>query len=427
MTSADNIRNITIIAHVDHGKTTLVDAFLKQSNTFSDRDDPGELIMDSNPLEREKGITILAKNVSIKYSGVKINLIDTPGHADFSGEVERVMNMADGCILLVDAVDGPMPQTRYVLKQAMDYGLVPIVLINKIDRVERRIDEVVKEIEDLFLELARDDDQLDYPVLYASARDGYVSIEVSPKIANDSNATIDEAIRIWESINRPNIMIKVPGTKSGAIAIRKLISIGINVNVTLLFSVESYRRSALAYKDGLSDYLNSGGDKVSRIASVASFFVSRLDTAVDNLLDDGLLKGKSGIFNAYKAYELFLNIFGDEFQNLSESGAQVQRPLWASTSVKNPEYSQTLYVDKLMGPNTVNTVPENTLVELLNNATIENSLKEFKGINDYFDKLEQADISIDEITAKLLNEGIKSFSDSYNSVLERIESKSLEV
>ena len=183
MPSADTIRNITIIAHVDHGKTTLVDAFLKQSNTFSDRDDPGELIMDSNPLEREKGITILAKNVSIKYKDVKINLIDTPGHADFSGEVERVMNMADGCILLIDAVDGPMPQTRYVLKQAMEYGLVPIVLINKIDRAERRIDEVLNEIEDLFLELARDESQLEYPVLYASARDGYAldSLDDKPK------------------------------------------------------------------------------------------------------------------------------------------------------------------------------------------------------------------------------------------------------
>ena len=200
MTSADNIRNITIIAHVDHGKTTLVDAFLKQSNTFSDRDDPGELIMDSNPLEREKGITILAKNVSIKYSGVKINLIDTPGHADFSGEVERVMNMADGCILLVDAVDGPMPQTRYVLKQAMDYGLVPIVLINKIDRIERRIDEVVKEIEDLFLELARDDDQLDYPVLYASARDGY-ALNSLGDVPNDIHPVLDA---ILENVPPPS-------------------------------------------------------------------------------------------------------------------------------------------------------------------------------------------------------------------------------
>ena len=200
MTSADNIRNITIIAHVDHGKTTLVDAFLKQSNTFSDRDDPGELIMDSNPLEREKGITILAKNVSINYNGAKINLIDTPGHADFSGEVERVMNMADGCILLVDAVDGPMPQTRYVLKQAMDYGLVPIVLINKIDRVECRIDEVVKEIEDLFLELARDDDQLDYPVLYASARDGY-ALNSLGDVPNDIHPVLDA---ILENVPPPS-------------------------------------------------------------------------------------------------------------------------------------------------------------------------------------------------------------------------------
>ena len=131
--STTNFRNITIIAHVDHGKTTLVDALLKQNNAFSDREEPGELIMDSNPLEKEKGITILAKNTSIRYKDVKVNIIDTPGHADFSGEVERVMNMADGCILLVDAVDGPMPQTRYVLQQAINYGLTTIVVINKID------------------------------------------------------------------------------------------------------------------------------------------------------------------------------------------------------------------------------------------------------------------------------------------------------
>ena len=173
MLAVESIRNITIIAHVDHGKTTLVDAFLKQSNTFTEREDPGELITDTNPLEREKGITILAKNVSITYQNTKINVIDTPGHADFSGEVERVMNMAEGCILLVDAVDGPMPQTRYVLQQAMDHGLIPIVVINKIDRKERRIEEVRGEIDDLFLELATEESQLEYPVLYASAREGY--------------------------------------------------------------------------------------------------------------------------------------------------------------------------------------------------------------------------------------------------------------
>ena len=176
--STTNLRNITIIAHVDHGKTTLVDALLKQNNAFGEREEPGELIMDSNPLEKEKGITILAKNASIKYKDVKVNIIDTPGHADFSGEVERVMNMADGCILLVDAVDGPMPQTRYVLQQAINYGLTPIVVINKIDRPQRRPKDVLNQIDDLFLELATDDSQLEYPVLYASARDGYAVLNI---------------------------------------------------------------------------------------------------------------------------------------------------------------------------------------------------------------------------------------------------------
>tara|TARA_Y100000590_G_scaffold163844_1_gene187808 strand:- start:1394 stop:3235 length:1842 start_codon:yes stop_codon:yes gene_type:complete len=176
--STTNFRNITIIAHVDHGKTTLVDALLKQNNTFDDREEPGELIMDSNPLEKEKGITILAKNTSIRYKDVKVNIIDTPGHADFSGEVERVMNMADGCILLVDAVDGPMPQTRYVLQQAINYGLTTIVVINKIDRPQRRPNDVLNQIDDLFLDLATNDDQLDYPVLYASARDGYAVLNL---------------------------------------------------------------------------------------------------------------------------------------------------------------------------------------------------------------------------------------------------------
>ena len=176
-----NFRNITIIAHVDHGKTTLIDALLKQNNIFSEREEPGELIMDSNPLEKEKGITILAKNTSIRYKDVKVNIIDTPGHEDFSGEVDRVMNMADGCILLVDSVDGPMPQTRYVLRQAINYGLVPIVVINKIDRPQRRPKEVLNQIDDLFLELASNESELEYPVLYSSARDGYAVLNIDDK------------------------------------------------------------------------------------------------------------------------------------------------------------------------------------------------------------------------------------------------------
>jgi len=172
MNYRNNIRNIAIIAHVDHGKTTLVDAMLKQSKVFRDSQKVGELIMDQNALEREKGITIMAKNTAVIYRGVKINIIDTPGHADFSGEVERVINMAEGCLLLVDSIEGPMPQTKFVLRQALQKGLRPIVVINKIDRRNSRVAEVLKLTEDLFLKLATSTDQLDFPVVYVSATEG---------------------------------------------------------------------------------------------------------------------------------------------------------------------------------------------------------------------------------------------------------------
>jgi len=180
----DGIRNVAMIAHVDHGKTTLVDQWLYQSGMFRtgelDKLAGGQhgLIMDSNPLERERGITILAKNCAITYrtadgEDVKINIIDTPGHADFGGEVERVLKMVDGVVLLVDAFEGPMPQTRFVLSKAMEHGLKPIVLVNKIDRPDARPDDVVNEVFDLLVELDADDDALDFPVIYASAREGW--------------------------------------------------------------------------------------------------------------------------------------------------------------------------------------------------------------------------------------------------------------
>jgi GTP-binding protein len=168
----EDIRNVAIIAHVDHGKTTLVDGLLKQSHIFRENQQVGELIMDSNDQERERGITILAKNTAIIYRGIKINIIDTPGHADFGGEVERVLNMADGCILLIDAVEGPMPQTRFVLQKALELNLQPIVVINKIDRRDARIDQVLEWTQDLFLDLATTDAHLDFPTLYAIGRDG---------------------------------------------------------------------------------------------------------------------------------------------------------------------------------------------------------------------------------------------------------------
>ncbi len=177
MSYRNDIRNIAIIAHVDHGKTTLVDALLKQSHIFRENQDIGELIMDQGTLERERGITIMAKNTAVTYKDVKINIIDTPGHSDFSGEVERVISMADGCLLVVDAAEGPMPQTKFVLQKALQNGLKPIVLINKIDRKDARIQEVLKLTQDLFLELATTPEQLDFTVLYGSGRAGVVVAE----------------------------------------------------------------------------------------------------------------------------------------------------------------------------------------------------------------------------------------------------------
>ncbi len=172
-----NIRNIAIIAHVDHGKTTLVDALLKQSGAFRENQKVAEMVMDSNDLERERGITILAKNTSIVWNGTRINIVDTPGHADFGGEVERILNMVDGAVLLVDASEGPLPQTKFVVSKALRQGIRPIVVINKIDRPDERHNEVLNEIFDLFAGLDATDEQLDFPVLYGSGRDGWMAAD----------------------------------------------------------------------------------------------------------------------------------------------------------------------------------------------------------------------------------------------------------
>lgn len=179
-----DIRNVAIIAHVDHGKTTLVDAMLKQSHIFRENEQVAERVMDSNDLERERGITILSKNTSVIHDGVKINILDTPGHADFGGEVERVFNMVDGVLLLVDAYEGPMPQTKYVLRKALERGLKPIVVINKIDRPDERVIEVEDEVLELFIELDADDDQLEFPVVYASARSGFAKLSMDDESDN---------------------------------------------------------------------------------------------------------------------------------------------------------------------------------------------------------------------------------------------------
>ncbi len=174
----ENLRNIAIIAHVDHGKTTLLDGMLQQAGIFRSNETVRERVMDSNDLEREKGITIMAKNTAVDYNGIKINIVDTPGHADFGGEVERTMKMADGVLLLVDSSEGPLPQTRFVLKKALELGLPPILVINKIDRADARIQEVLNEVYDLFIDLDATEEQLDFPIVYANAKDGIAKLEM---------------------------------------------------------------------------------------------------------------------------------------------------------------------------------------------------------------------------------------------------------
>ena len=194
MTDRKNIRNIAIIAHVDHGKTTLVDAMLRQSGIFRENEQVDERVMDSNDLERERGITILAKNTSLWYNGVKINIIDTPGHADFGGEVERGLEMVDGVLLLVDAFEGCMPQTRFVLSKAFALNLKPIIVVNKVDRPNARPYEVVDEVLDLFIDLGATEEQLDTPVIYASGRDGWATAEYNPEQPNEDLKDLFELI-----------------------------------------------------------------------------------------------------------------------------------------------------------------------------------------------------------------------------------------
>ena len=202
----NDIRNIAIIAHVDHGKTTLVDAMLKQSGVFRANEHVEERVMDSNDLERERGITILSKNTTVMHDGVKINILDTPGHADFGGEVERVLNMVDGVLLLVDAYEGPMPQTKYVLRKALEAHLKPIVVINKIDRPDQRVEEVVDEVLDLFIELNADEDQLEFPVVYASARNGIAKLSME-----DDNNNLEPLFKvILENIPAPDVDVEAP-------------------------------------------------------------------------------------------------------------------------------------------------------------------------------------------------------------------------
>jgi transaldolase len=272
----------------------------------------------------------------------------------------------------------------------------------------------------------------------AEGRDGFVSIEVSPLSARNGEQTAEDARRLWAAVDRPNLMVKIPGTSEGAPVIRQMLEEGVNINITLLFSIDSYEQVARAYLDALQTRLDAG-QPIDRLASVASFFVSRVDTLVDKLLDEKIaaaqddaerghlesLKGKAAVANAKIAYESFQRLFsGPAWEKLSAAGAAVQRPLWASTSVKNPAYPDTMYVDDLIGPDTVNTMPRPTIAAFLDHGTVERTVdRDLAAAHQTMQDLAAVGIDMDAVTRQLEEEGIASFVKSFELLLAGVGSK----
>ena len=278
-----------------------------------------------------------------------------------------------------------------------------------------------------------------FAAVYSSTRgaDGYVSIEVSPGVSHSADATVEEARRLWKTVDRPNVMVKVPGTPEGAIAVRRLIAEGINVNITLLFAIQAHDRVIEAYLAGLEDRIKAR-QPIDGLASVASFFVSRVDTEIDKRLDAliakasqpekerlKLLKGRAAIANAKLAYKLFAQKFaGPRWESLAKQGARVQRPLWASTSTKNPEYRDVMYVEELIGPDTVDTVPPATIDAFRDHGAVERTIdKKVAAAEGLLKEIEALGISIKEVTEKLLVDGIASFQKSFDELIAGLEAK----
>ncbi len=271
-------------------------------------------------------------------------------------------------------------------------------------------------------------------------KDGYVSLEVSPLIANDTATTISEALRLYKTVNRPNLMVKIPATPAGLPAIEEAIAQGVNINVTLIFAVDNYEEVAKAYIRGLERRLAAGGD-ISTVASVASFFLSRIDVMIDRMLENNIraaqgrdldvvasnreLLGKAAISNAKMAYKRFMDMFyGDSFAKLRDAGAQVQRPLWASTGTKNPAYPDTMYIDRLIGKDTVNTVPPATLKAFKDHGTAANTLTdELDKVQDTLDKLAEVGVDMDHVTTQLQTDGVALFVEAFENLLKQVEAK----
>lgn len=275
--------------------------------------------------------------------------------------------------------------------------------------------------------------------VFSSTRgaDGYVSIEVSPGVSNSAEDTVEEALRLWQTVDRPNVMVKVPGTEEGAKAVRRLIASGINVNITLLFALAAHERVIEAYLSGLEDRLKAN-QPIDGLASVASFFVSRVDSEIDKRLDAlaakaapaeqerlRMLKGRAAIANAKLAYRLFRQKFsGPRWEALAAKGARLQRPLWASTSTKNPEYRDVMYVEELIGPDTVDTMPPATIGAFADHGVVERTVdRKFAAAEGLLKEIEAAGISLKEVTDKLLVDGIASFQKSFDELIAGLESK----
>jgi transaldolase len=298
------------------------------------------------------------------------------------------------------------------------------------DQVHAAVASGVREPQELFFMLALDDvrraaDLLRPTYDQTDGRDGFVSFECTPDLADDTQATIAQALELWDRLARPNVMIKVPATEAGVPAIEELTARGININVTLLFSLERYEQVIDAYLAGL-ERRATAGQPVETIASVASFFVSRVDTKVDPLLPaESDLRGRAAIANAQRAYARYRERFTDErWLALQHAGAQTQRPLWASTGTKDPSYSDVLYVENLIGPDVINTMPDATLRAFADHGNATPSLDaQAPAATEILRRLEDTGIDLGAITAELEREGVRSFCDSYHQLLDCVESK----
>ncbi|MEW6637753.1 MAG: transaldolase [Actinomycetota bacterium] len=307
------------------------------------------------------------------------------------------------------------------------------------DLYDEQLGELARKEDDpkeIFWQIARDDirDACDifFPVYEETGgQDGFVSLEVQPEIAYDAGATVEEAMRLHEMVDRPNLFVKIPATLPGLVAIEEMISRGKSINVTLIFSLERYREVARAYIRGIERLVEGGGDP-SGVRSVASFFVSRIDTEADKRLEQlgrEDLKGRLAVANAKLAYRAYGQIFGgSRWRSLEEKGANRQRLLWASTSTKNPDYPDTLYVDSLVGPETVNTMPKKTIEAVMDHGDIRPTLTE--GVEEaarLLDRLREAGLDYEDVTDVLEKEGIEKFADPFNELLEEIRSKGREL